>query len=81
MCKLWNQAGRKAAAGADSCDVDVKQTGSDRRDVCMFVPVLLSSGRFKNKIYTVVLTQNGYGFLNLLRLLYKSYIQVQVLPS
>lgn len=42
MCKVWNQAGKKAAAGADICDLDVKQTVTDRRDVCMFAP---SSGK------------------------------------
>lgn len=42
MCKVWNQAGKKAAAGADICDLDVKQTVTDRRDVCTFAP---SSGK------------------------------------
>lgn len=29
---------KEAAAGADICDLDVKQKVTDRQDVCMFVP-------------------------------------------
>lgn len=75
MCKVLNQAGKKAAAGADICDLDVKQTDTDRWG-CLF-PAQGRATRWpgdeiQNKIYTVVFTTNGYGFLHLLRLLHKS---------
>ncbi len=75
MCKVWNQAGEEAAAGADICDVALKQT--DWQAGCLHVCSSLSKeeqggDEIQNVIYTVVLIQNGYGFLHLLRLLKES---------